>query len=179
MFWAWKLSELSACLWRPWAWQFHFLKKALERSLQMSHGTKKPTKTIFLSLSFVSLSILKYFRVVQSFRISGFWTFRAFLGCCGSLKREFSVSWRHENKADERSPLVSKLRNWFELIRSELMLWGLLVVPSNMDRSDGAKSVLFPSQVPKLQAKNSDSDGLMAQTPWNSLRSITGSWYFP
>lgn len=35
---------------------------------------------------------------------------------------------------------------------AELVIWGLLVVPSSMDRSDGAKSVLFPSQVPKLQA---------------------------
>jgi hypothetical protein len=33
-----------------------------------------------------------------------------------------------------------------------LVVWGLLVVPSSMDRSDGAKSMLFPSQVPKLQA---------------------------
>lgn len=32
-----------------------------------------------------------------------------------------------------------------------LCIWGLAVVPSTMDRSDGAKSVLFPSQVPKLK----------------------------
>ncbi|CAE7943440.1 unnamed protein product [Symbiodinium necroappetens] len=39
----------------------------------------------------------------------------------------------------------------FALFLLALVAWGLLVVPSNMDRSDGAKSVLFPSQVPKLQ----------------------------
>eukprot|EP00439_Symbiodinium_sp_Y106_P029221 s3984_g3.t1 len=41
----------------------------------------------------------------------------------------------------------------FALFLLALVAWGLLVVPSNMDRSDGAKSVLFPSQVPKLQAR--------------------------
>eukprot|EP00913_Durusdinium_trenchii_P027583 g25872.t1 len=40
----------------------------------------------------------------------------------------------------------------FALFLVVLVIWGLLVVPSSMDRSDGAKSVLFPSQVPKLQA---------------------------
>eukprot|EP00933_Yihiella_yeosuensis_P071668 TRINITY_DN798_c2_g1_i1.p1 TRINITY_DN798_c2_g1~~TRINITY_DN798_c2_g1_i1.p1 ORF type:complete len:252 (-),score=34.20 TRINITY_DN798_c2_g1_i1:197-898(-) len=35
-------------------------------------------------------------------------------------------------------------------IFSALLGWGLLAVPSAMDRSDGAKSVLFPSQVPAL-----------------------------
>ncbi|CAE7202728.1 unnamed protein product, partial [Symbiodinium sp. CCMP2456] len=40
----------------------------------------------------------------------------------------------------------------FALFLLALVAWGLLVVPGNMDRSDGAKSVLFPSQVPKLKA---------------------------
>eukprot|EP00931_Biecheleriopsis_adriatica_P120509 TRINITY_DN95638_c0_g1_i1.p1 TRINITY_DN95638_c0_g1~~TRINITY_DN95638_c0_g1_i1.p1 ORF type:complete len:246 (+),score=52.68 TRINITY_DN95638_c0_g1_i1:79-816(+) len=39
----------------------------------------------------------------------------------------------------------------FLLFFGLLCVWGLLVVPSAMDRSDGAKSVLFPSQVPKLK----------------------------
>jgi hypothetical protein len=41
---------------------------------------------------------------------------------------------------------------YLHFFSTKLVVWGLLVVPSSMDRSDGAKSVLFPSQVPKLQA---------------------------
>ncbi|CAE8623569.1 unnamed protein product, partial [Polarella glacialis] len=38
----------------------------------------------------------------------------------------------------------------FVLFLVVLIAWGLLVVPTSMDRSDGAKSVLFDSQVPAL-----------------------------
>eukprot|EP00435_Cladocopium_sp_Y103_P017895 s2670_g4.t1 len=54
----------------------------------------------------------------------------------------------------------------FALFLLVLVIWGLLVVPSSMDRSDGAKSVLFPSQVPKLQVYVPDAvKALPAEAP--------------
>jgi len=54
----------------------------------------------------------------------------------------------------------------FALFLLVLVIWGLLVVPSSMDRSDGAKSVLFPSQVPKLQVYVPDEvKALPAEAP--------------